>query len=193
VTGIQVGGQLSLSRYSPLYAGVDYGKRKLAVAIIDSSPEPRGVLYDYDWPRPTTKRALAEVGPELLGDHLIVQESTASGIFTSHRPTLVAVERPLTTTRGGNATMDLNQVCGVLVLAARNAGATVVLTASSSWKKVVCGHGGFDKEQVAAWVAQRHPAWARAAPTQDCLDAFCLALGARMAAEAALVGADDVL
>ena len=172
------------------FAGVDYGKRKLAIAIIEG--DELIAFYDYDWPKPTTKKALAAAGPEQLGDNLAIMESTASGIFELHRPTLVAVERPLSTTRGGNATMDLNMAAGVLTLAARNAGSPVVLTASNSWKKVVCGHGGLDKQGVADWVAEHHPTVATSAPTQDCLDAFCLAIGAQMEAEAALVGADHV-
>ena len=179
---------------SELYAGVDYGKRKLAIALtFFRRGQPRTAFFDYDWPKPTSKRALAEHGPEQEADHLVLQESTASGIFSTHRPTLVAVERPLTSKLGGDSIMALNQVSGVLALAARNAGCPVLYVASNSWKKVVCGHGGFDKEQVARWVRERYPHVYEAAPSQDSLDAFCLSIAARMEAEASLVGDDHVL
>ena len=167
------------------YGGVDYGKRKLAIAIIGfRRGRPRGWFYDYEWPLPTSKKALAEVGPEMLGDHLILHDSTASTVFEAHRPTLVAVERPLTSKLGGESIMALNQVSGVLALSARRAGCPITYVASNSWKKDVCGHGGYDKAQVAEWVKLHYPEVYATAPTQDCLDAFCLAIGAKMAAEA---------
>lgn len=173
---------------APVYAGVDYGKRKLSIAIVRDDDT---WLYNEEWVRPTSKRAiLANGGPELLGDTLMRLDSIASPIFEIWRPTLVAVERPLSRTAGGNATMDLNEASGVLVLAARRYGAQVVRIASNTWKKGVCGNGGYDKEQVAAWVAANYPKVAAASVAQDDLDAFCLALAARLAAEEELVGAD---
>lgn len=175
---------------SGCYAGVDYGMRKLAIAVLTDG---ECQFYDYDWPKPTTKKALALAGPEELGDHLVIQESTASGIFAAHRPSLVAIERPLTSKLGGNSIMALNQVSGVLALAARCSGSPITYVASNTWKKVVCGHGGLDKAGVARWVEAHHPEVFRSAPTQDCLDAFCLALGAQMEADEGVVGALDVL
>lgn len=63
----------------------------------------------------------------------------------------------------------------------------VTLVPPSTWKKTVTGHGEYDKQQVAEWLEQHHPALAEACrkPSgkldQDRVDATCLGLHGRIA------------
>lgn len=161
-------------------AGVDYGVRRVSVGVLGG---PHPAVMDLDVAGDPKKRV------EAIGDPLWVLHDAMIDFLAPHRPTLVAVERPITG-RSGNAqtAADMAMVGGVLVLAAREIGAEVVLIAPSSWKKDVCGHGGYDKPKVNAWLKEAHPDLYATCTTQDGVDAYCLALAAQVALDRRRLG-----
>lgn len=92
-----------------------------------------------------------------------------------YSPGLAAIERPVVG-RGVHATLVQSYVSGAVQAVLVEHGWEVILVSPSSWKATVVGHGHANKGAVASWLEHEQPALARAARSQDLVDAACLAL-----------------
>ena len=100
-------------------AGVDYGVRRAAITHLGHPDGPN--VWEVD----LVSRHRGRVVPEAaVGDALSIMASAGDHLFSTFRPTLVAIEKPITGVSGNAATAAaMSMVAGVFVLAARRAGA----------------------------------------------------------------------
>jgi hypothetical protein len=104
-------------------------------------------------------------------------------------PPRLFLEAPVMGVGGPGATIPQAFVSGGIMAAAVQGGAVISLVNNQSWKKRVCGNGGFNKFAVSRWVEEAWPALYGKAPIittqaqgkelqgradQDILDAGCL-------------------
>lgn len=144
--------------------GIDYGTAKIAIA------GPRIDHFEEYVLRPGDN----------LGALDVLAETCWNAVIRTHAD-VVAIESPI---QGGSRNVrvgiSLGMVAGAVSVAARQAGASVVLVPPAQWKKAVVGHGNANKEQVAEWLSHTHPDLHAKATSQDLVDAICIALSAEV-------------
>lgn len=144
-------------------AGIDYGTARIAVVAPSINYFHEVVL------RPGDK----------LGALDILAETTWNAVTHAHAE-VVAVEAPIQGMhRNVRVGISMGMVAGAITVAARQAGAHVVLVEPATWKKAVIGVGNANKEQVTQWLELEHPDLRGQAHSQDLVDAACLALYAQ--------------
>lgn len=141
-------------------AGVDYGVSRIAIAIPSRSEFHEFVLKPGD--NHKNLDVLAEI--------------TWNAVVSAHAE-VVAVEAPIQgMSRNVRVGISLAMVAGAVVVAAQQAGASVDVVPPATWKKAVVGFGNANKDQVNDFLAKHHPRLHAKCPSQDMVDATCIAL-----------------
>jgi len=145
--------------------GVDPGLARCGVAVIEGPA--RSV-------RARTAGVLRTSSAAAVPERLAQLHTELGELLATHRPAVVAVEKVLFNANVTNA-ISVGQAAGVVLLAAAQAGITVVEYSPSQVKATVTGTGDADKRQVGFMVAA---ALGRAQPVRpaDAADALALAL-----------------
>jgi Holliday junction resolvasome RuvABC endonuclease subunit len=144
-----------------MIAGVDIGIRGFHVVGLDDNGSCK---YFQSFDRSKGKSRYQE----LRDIAMQMQE------FVLDKDVLFIEEPPLAGMRNIRTAFQLNQVAGVILSATSAQGYLVPV---GSWKKAVCGAGGFGKADVADWLSRnRHDLFELARGNQNLLDAACLAL-----------------
>jgi Holliday junction resolvasome RuvABC endonuclease subunit len=142
--------------------GVDYGTARIAIA------GPSIMHFEEVVLRPGDN----------LGALDVLAETLWNAVKRTHAD-VVVVESPIQgASRNVRVGISLGMVAGAICVAARQAGASVLLVPPATWKKTVVGHGNANKEQVAQWLQSEHPDLRANAHSQDLVDATCIALSA---------------
>jgi Holliday junction resolvasome RuvABC endonuclease subunit len=164
--------------------GVDYGGRRVAFCVLSPNAGLR------IWHRAYAKYETFD--PRMYEAMWTEIRDTSEQLGVQHW----CVESPIA---GGNGNVQtalkMAMTAGAL-LAGIGYEATVDLVPPSTWKKEVIGHGNASKPDVAAWLEKRWPflhaqaakAGGRSGPTQDCVDATCLAICASLRCTVAAAG-----
>lgn len=146
--------------------GIDYGVRRVSIACAEQG-------WADAFSVPETNR----------GEELAVMAAwaqlTLMGYHVDERWPIF-IESAITGASGNAQTAaGMAETCGALLACFPGRAYKV---APSSWKALVCGHGGLDKKGVAAWLEREHPSFAEACRKpngkldQDRVDAACLSL-----------------
>jgi Holliday junction resolvasome RuvABC endonuclease subunit len=140
--------------------GVDYGVSRIAI----SGPS-HGVFEEY----------VLKPGDN-LGALDVLAEITWNTVTHAHAE-VVAIESPIQgMSRNVRVGIQLGMVAGALAVAARQAGADVIFAEPATWKKAVVGFGNANKADVSAFLEGHHPRLYAKCPSQDMVDATCIAL-----------------
>lgn len=131
-----------------LYAGIDYGMRRVALAIIQRRTSRVVLLEDLQ-----------------LSEARRPDEVLALGAFVADRlaplsPQLgmVAIESAiLGASLNARTLAHLAYTAGSLMYAVADLGCPCTLTPSASWKKTAVGRGNASKTDVLSWVSKEHP------------------------------------
>lgn len=159
--------------------GVDYGVRRVSVALVGPSGTG-GHTAALRWDRreyPT----LSEVHRRAF-DELSIRSM-------SWRPLAIAVEAPIVgMSKNAQTAVHMAMMAGAISAGVAPStgrrGPVVEFVAPSSWKLAVVGHGNASKHDVADWLRATHQTIyaglcdSRGKPDQDQVDAYCLALHA---------------
>jgi Holliday junction resolvasome RuvABC endonuclease subunit len=140
--------------------GVDYGTSRIALAA-----PSHGVFHEV----------ILKPGDNVGA--LDVLAETTWNVVTSIHADVVAVESPIQgMSRNVRVGIQLGMVAGAIAVAARQAGANVIFAEPALWKKVVVGVGNANKANVASFLERHHPRLHAQCPSQDLVDAVCIAL-----------------
>lgn len=143
-------------------AGVDYGVRRVALAVIDAG----GHRVD--------EVLLGECGDV---DAIDTLAESCWNVLTREHADVVVVEYPIVgMSRNLRVGIRMGMVAGAIIAASRQAGCEVTTVEPATWKKAVIGAGNASKDDVANWLARHHPTYHSACASQDTIDATCLAL-----------------
>lgn len=146
---------------SALNYGCDVGSRRLAIAC----PET-GHVATIRLPRSKSTPTNPAADVRQLGEWIAATVPPTSTLW---------VEAPIAGSSGNRLTA-IRMGMAVGATCASHAGPSH-LVFPMTWKKAVIGHGHAGKDDVRAWVAERHPALAAACQDdQDLFDATCLGL-----------------
>lgn len=108
---------------------------------------------------------------------LDVLAETTWNVVTTIRAELVVVESPIQgMSRNVRTGIQMAMVAGAIVVAARQAGAEVILAAPAEWKKAVVGFGNANKADVSTFLERHLPGLYTQCRSQDMVDAVCIAL-----------------
>ena len=145
-------------------AGIDYGVRRVAIAIPDIN------VFD---------ELLLKNGEDL--DNLFAMASWVGEKVLLHKPDLVIVEKQIQGISGNVRTgLSLGMVAGAFAFSVKLLGPDVELIGPSSWKKAVVGRGNADKKAVSEWLESTHPEYFKQCKAltspQDAIASTCLAL-----------------
>lgn len=86
------------------------------------------------------------------------------------------IESPVVGRGGAQVTIKQAVVNGAVQGALYDCGVAVETVQNTSWKRVVCGHGGMGKPDVTLWLHRHRVDLARILDSQDLVDAACIAL-----------------
>lgn len=157
--------------------GMDLSSRKLAIVRLDDE-YPTAWTYEADKKEKDRGHILAYFSEELenLFDEVMLGEDD-----------FVFIEHPVVGRGGAHATIVQAQVQGVALATSVLCGAGGAYPVNvQTWKKDVVGHGGSNKDQVRAWLADHHPLLSElAGDDQDLVDASCVALYGRIVTDRA--------
>lgn len=144
------------------FIGIDYGTRKVAVAVLTNEME---VVAVED----------LVLAPADRASELYVLSGFVQHIVTPYKDSAVAcIESAiLGASLNAQTLANLGYTAGAASLALSMLGIKNSYVASASWKKVVLGNGAAKKEAVQAWVHDEWP-WLDI-KTQDQADALALA------------------
>jgi crossover junction endodeoxyribonuclease RuvC len=118
--------------------GIDPGTAALGYGIVESTGS-RLRAVDH---------GVLSTSPDLgLPERLQSVHGLVASLLATHAPALVAVER-LFFSRNAQTAFAVGQARGVVLLAAAQAGVTVVEATPNEVKSAVAGYGAADKEQV---------------------------------------------
>jgi crossover junction endodeoxyribonuclease RuvC len=118
--------------------GIDPGTAALGYGIVESTG---GRLRAVD-------HGVLSTSPDLgLPERLHAVHGLVATLLAAHAPALLAVER-LFFSKNAQTAFAVGQARGVVLLAAAQAGVTVVEATPSEVKSAVAGYGAADKEQV---------------------------------------------
>jgi len=154
-----------------MHMGVDYSTKKVAAALVDErgrllaveSHEFKGKGYDSGF------EFVVNEYRRLLYRWLLYYQVGS-----------LALEAPIVGLSGNPQTaIRMSMVCGAMMLISNDHRLPVSLVPVSTWKKDVCGNGGFDKAHVAHWLYENHPGIRSLCSTDDEVDAVCIALYSR--------------
>lgn len=162
------------------YLGIDLGGRKISWAVISNGELEQVDHLDL---KPTGNRA----------EELHLCSKAISGFINDID--VICVEEAMVG-RGVRASLQIAQNSGhVLGMIGEKSYHNPILVPSGTWKKVVCGNGGLDKQGVATWLEGQHADWFKQCiytsprglrrTNQDRVDAICLALYGEAIAKAA--------
>lgn len=141
-------------------AGIDYGVSRIAIALPTHDVFTEFVLKPGD----------------NLGALTVLSEITWNVVTTCHAD-VVAIEAPIQgMSRNVRVGISLAMVAGAIAVAAQQAGARVEVVPPASWKKEVLGFGNANKEQVSNYLEEHYAKFYSRCPSQDMVDAVCIAL-----------------
>lgn len=148
------------------HIGIDYGTRKVAVAVIDQHFKLRSLddLVLSQTERYNELRVLSTFVHEVVAPY-------------SHSANAVIESAILGASMNAQTLANLGYTAGALCVTLINQGITSQFVASATWKKEAIGRGNATKEEVMAWATAVWPE----APikTQDMADALAMAACAR--------------
>lgn len=110
-----------------------------------------------------------------LPDRLVLIWNQLNEIIRVHRPEVLAIESPFVG-KNARSLIQLAHARGVAMLAAREAGLSVVEYTPSAIKSAVVGWGGAEKEQVARMVTVLLPSTRTMKVALDASDALAVAI-----------------
>lgn len=147
-----------------LYVGIDYGSRRVAMAIIQRRTRSIVLLEDL---------VLSESSRDLellaLGSFVADKLEPLAGLVG-----MVSIEGAiLGRSLNANTLANLGYTAGALMYACSEVGCRARVVASASWKKVALGNGNASKDDVMRWARLTYRTAAIA--TQDQADAIGLA------------------
>lgn len=156
-------------------AGVDYGTKRIAIAIITSDG-------GYD-------QHILDISTQTKTDDTVGEISILTAYLETtlqrYKPDLVAIEQPIQgASRNVRVGLLMGMVAGALSVISNYSGADVTIVAPATWKKSVIGRGNADKTDVSRWLELNHPGWFQSCvKNQDIIDATCIALHAQKVLE----------
>lgn len=157
-------------------AGIDYGVRRVAMVFLGvglrgTAGEARELVLN---PKVWKTGEANDQAAQLALHETVFNWTTELG------PELVVIESPIQgVSVNVKVGLRLAEMKGALAVACGRAGSSTLSVGPTEWKKAITGHGNADKKQVAEWLTAHHPRLAAECPTQDSIDATCMALYAQ--------------